>query len=1145
MFFVCVCRSFRIHIRADAMFTRENDQGEMMHVPGFFGTLPQDIDGARDLDLAAISSELAAQVEHWNSRGSGFVLERITKFVICITKFRPLHGSSYIATPKYLANKKCIINVENDDQKCFLWAVLSAIHPVEVHAERLSHYRKYENELKVDNLCFPIATKDVPKFEEMNSELSINILAVGDTKHEYCVEYLSPHRNRTHHINLFLIEEGQKRHYVYVKNMSRLVGDRTRHNGQTYVCNSCLHPFCDKTTLEHHVPYCLRHPPQDVKYPDPEDEDEPICKFRGHYKQHRLPFHLICDFESFLSPIENDDDDRGTRPIDEHRVSGFACYRVTDFPEHQTPPTVYSGDNPMEVFYEHVMKESKILGQIISGDEEMIPLTGEQQAEYDNATSCFACAKPFTGKSWKVRHHCHVSGNFLFAACNNCNLQLKTVPGKRKRKNKKDSNPKKFRKMSTKERAKEDYEDSYFIPIIFHNLKSYDAHFVIKHFQKKYTECVDKDDRVTYGDVRVTAINSEKYMTFEIGKLRFLDSFQFLPSSLENLVSVLLKSGKGNFENTCKYLGDNELVFAKGVYPYSYMTSAEKFDETQLPPIEAFYDNLNEEPLETDDYERAQATWRHFGIKNMREYHDHYLLSDILLLSDVFSYFRNSIMTQHRLDCLHYATLPSLAWASALKYTDVKLDLLTNPDAYLMIENSMRGGIATISNRHASANNPHVEGYDETKPTTFITYLDANNLYGGAMSEPLPTGNFHFLSQPEIDAFDLSSIPPDGDIGYIVECDLQYPAHLHDLHNDYPMAADHLVVNRDMLSPFVSSLVDKHWKPTQKLVPNLMNKHKYVCHYRNLQFYVQHGLELTKIHRILAFLQGPWLKPWIDYCTERRTNAASEFEADLAKLQANATFGKTMEQVRHRMNIRLICDPDKLTKAVSKVSFRQSEIINEDLVMVRAARQRVTLNKPISVGFTILELSKLIMYEFYYDYLKVKYGDKCKLLFTDTDSLCCHIETADIYADMRENLTFFDTSNFEPQHPLYSMQNHRVLGKFKSETGSAAPSEFVGLRAKVYSLDVPKRRKQSKIRVKGIKKSYVKKHVRHEQFLKVLHAQKPTMSKFRNFRSKNHHLETVEISKTCLNAFDDKRFILEDGISTLAYGHHAIADLYL
>ena len=143
---------------------------------------------------------------------------------------------------------------------------------------------------------------------------------------------------------------------------------------------------------------------------------------------------------------------------------------------------VYSGPEVMTKFYEHVMSESKVLGEIIACDEEMKPLIPEQQAEYDQATSCFSCGHEFSSKNWKVRHHCHISGNFLFAACNNCNLQLKMIPGKRKRKYEK-TNSNKRRKLNTKEKAKEEFEENYFIPVVFHNLKSYDAHFVIKHLK--------------------------------------------------------------------------------------------------------------------------------------------------------------------------------------------------------------------------------------------------------------------------------------------------------------------------------------------------------------------------------------------------------------------------------------------------------------------------------------------------------------------------------------------------------------------------------------------------------------------------------------------------------------------------------------
>jgi len=167
------------------------------------------------------------------------------------------------------------------------------------------------------------------------------------------------------------------------------------------------------------------------------------------------------------------------------------------------------------------------------------------------------------------------------------------------------------------------------------------------------------------------------------------------------------------------------------------------------------------------------------------------------------------------------------------------------------------------------------------------------------------------------------------------------------------MAPEHITVSSDMLSDFCKEIKAENWKPMQKLVPNLFDTINYVCHYRNLQFYIKHGLVLTKIYRVISFDQSPWLEPWVDYCTERRKMARDEFESDLAKLQANATFGKTMEQVRQRVNVRLICDPNKLAKAVSRPTFHRAEIINDDLTLVRAARQRVTLNKPISVGFSI------------------------------------------------------------------------------------------------------------------------------------------------------------------------------------------------
>jgi len=186
---------------------------------------------------------------------------------------------------------------------------------------------------------------------------------------------------------------------------------------------------------------------------------------------------------------------------------------------------------------------------------------------------------------------------------------------------------------------------------------------------------------MSYDDVKVIPPNSEKYLMFQIRKVRFLDSYQFLCTSLDELVSLLLKSGKENFEHTTKFLGNDDLVLTKGIYPHSYMTSDKVFAEIKLPPIKEFYNNLKNEDLNSADYERAQATWDDFKIANMKQYHDHYLLSDVHLLAFFWlvENFRKCVYTQHRLDCLHFFTLPSLVWAMSLKNTGVKLDLIANP----------------------------------------------------------------------------------------------------------------------------------------------------------------------------------------------------------------------------------------------------------------------------------------------------------------------------------------------------------------------------------------------------------------------------------------------------------------------------------
>jgi len=280
--------------------------------------------------------------------------------------------------------------------------------------------------------------KDIPKFEKQNPSVSVNVLCSGN-EGGFVPLYVSKERGRLHHVNLFLIEgPDETRHYVWIKNMSRLVAGRTKHDGQTFVCNHCLHPFHTKDIHDRHVFNCQRHPAQDVKYPDPKKPKESVLVFRKHAAQFRLPFYLVCDFESFLSfltPIDpNEDVDamKATNLIDEHNMYGFACHRVSEYSQYQTDPFVYSGPGVMDKFYEHIMQESRTISDKLVDDQDMDPLTDTQQTDYDDTTTCGACGGDFTKSNHKVRHHDHVSGQFLFAACNNCNLTLKMPNRKRK-----------------------------------------------------------------------------------------------------------------------------------------------------------------------------------------------------------------------------------------------------------------------------------------------------------------------------------------------------------------------------------------------------------------------------------------------------------------------------------------------------------------------------------------------------------------------------------------------------------------------------------------------------------------------------------------------------------------------------------------
>ena len=243
-----------------------------------------------------------------------------------------------------------------------------------------------------------------------------------------------------------------------------------------------------------------------------------------------------------------------------------------------------------------------------------------------------------------------------------------------------------------------------------------------------------------------------------------------------------------------------------------------------------------------------------------------------------------------------------------------------------------------------------MKSYDKVKESSYIQYLDANNLYGAAMSEKLQINEFKWVNDiSRIDKkFVKSYDKKNSEKGYIFEVNVDYPSKLHRLHSDIPFLPEIMKVDK-----------------TQKLVCNLHDKKKYVVHISILKQALDHGLKLKKVHRVIEFNQEAWLKKYIDMNTELRKKASNDFEKDFFKLMNNAVFGKTMENVRkHRDIIKLVKTNHKRNKLVPEPNYHTMNLISENLSIIEMKKVKVKMNKPIYLGLSILEISKIIMYEF-------------------------------------------------------------------------------------------------------------------------------------------------------------------------------------
>ena len=927
---------------------------------------------------------------------------------------------------------------------------------------------------------------------------------------------------------LLMISNGKNWHYLAVKSLSRLLRGISSKNNSDYYCLNCFHSYRTKNKLNVHKKICENHDYCNIEMPSPNNN---LIKYNQGEKSLELPFIIYADLECLLKKIDtcyNNPDLLSTTKINQHIPSGYSIYTNCSFDKSNNKLSYYRGEDCMKRFCKDLKDHATKI--IDFKKKTMIPLTKEEEDNYNKENTCYICKKDFNNDA-KVRDHCHFTGKYRGAAHNTCNLRYK-IPQN--------------------------------IPVIFHNGSTYDYHFIIKELACEFE-----------GNFGCLGENTEKYITFSVPikeridnknidityKIKFIDSFRFMATSLSKLVDNVTDNihndkyikCKSNlcfvraineklifkcidcekeyekefnkelierFANTYKFC-DNDLdkfimLLRKGVYPYEYIDEWDKFNEKVLPGKESFYSNLTLENISETDYAHANNVFKKFNINNLGEYHDLYVRSDTLLLADIFENFRQSCLKNYELDPAHFLSLPGLAWQTCLKKTNVELELLTDYDMLLMVEEGIRGGICHATQRYAKANNKYMNDYNKKKKPSYIQYLDANNLYGKAMTEKLPVGGFKWVNDiSKIDEDLVKDYNKNDNKGYILDVDVDYPNKLQNLHSDPPFLPERMVINN-----------------TKKLVCNLNDKKNYIVHINVLKQALDHGLKLRKVHRVIEFEQEAWLKEYIDVNTELRKKATNDFEKDFFKLMNNAVLGKTMENVRKHRDIKLV----KTGKKRNKPNFHTMKLIDNNLAIIEMWKVKVKMNKPTYLGLSILDISKITMYEFWYYYVKIKYQDKAILCYMDTDSFVVNIKTKDFYKDISQDVNKrFDTSNYTFDRPLPTGINKKVIGLMKDELGGDIITEFAALIPKAYSYVTNNFIKMKK--AKCTKKCVVNKMLRSDDYKKCLFDNGKVLKSQQRFKSENHEVYTENINKIALSCDDDKRIVTSDRITSYPYGY--------
>ena len=645
-----------------------------------------------DINLSSLVSKIHSKITEENLIRSGLIFDSIEKIFLYIHKYRSPVGGTYIKTPY----SPSILNIQNKDNKCFMWSILAYLHKDEIikNVCRVNKYKKYEHELKMEGIKYPVGIKEIKKFNEQN-EIKVNVFIwEGD---QNIVPLVRSHLD-VEGCNLFLY----KNHYVLCTNISAFM--RHSKKNKAYPCLNCMCSFKSENKYQQHISLCVEHKPCEPTFPKND-----YLTFNNYHYKNPVPIVCYADFECYNINLEDEED---KKKIFQQKPMCYGIYVKSVFGDRYIS---YYGEDAVEKFVDEVVKLNKECQLLLETNNKII-MTKKDLNSFELESKCFYCNEDLNDD--KVRDHDHLTGKYRGAAHNDCNLKAKKIK---------------------------------FVPFFFHNGMRYDNHFF---FVELIAWIKDK--------IIIIPKTDEDYISFEFGCIRFLDSLRFLPESLDKL---------GNRLKEYKILSERNLKFKKGIYPYEYIQTEDKFDtidnimkETKLPLRKNFYSTLKQKEITNNEYKQAQKDWKELNCETMLDYTMKYLEIDVCLLADVFEQFRMMCLDYYEIDPCYCYTTPGLTWLAGLKMTGVKLKYYKEEtyDKLLFYEKGIRGGFAgVLGDRHVKCINRktdeklkffdelglcdlYIEAENEQKNNlikeNYVLHYDANSLYPYAMTQELPTG---------------------------------------------------------------------------------------------------------------------------------------------------------------------------------------------------------------------------------------------------------------------------------------------------------------------------------------------------------------------------------------------------------------------